>query len=65
MKTKKPRSGIGLDIGSHSIKMVEIVENSKGLRVEKFAHQVIPQAIAGDPNNEETPALSRHGLSVF
>lgn len=53
MKNKKLKPGIGLDIGSHSIKMVEVVEGSKGLRVQKFAHQVIPQAIAGDPNNEE------------
>ncbi len=53
MKAKKLRTGIGLDIGSHSIKMVEVTGSSKGLRVEKFAYQVIPQVIAGDQNNEE------------
>lgn len=53
MKAKQLKPGIGLDIGSHAIKMVEVVAGAKGLRVHKFCHQVIPQAIASDPHNEE------------
>ncbi len=37
MKAKQLKLGIGLDIGSHAIKMVEVVAGAKGLRVTNFA----------------------------
>ena len=41
----KEQTSIGLDIGFHDIKIVELVRNEEGFQITKFAIREIPAAI--------------------
>ena len=45
MSTPKSEKSIGLDIGFHHIKAVELIRNDKGFQVTKFAIREIPSSI--------------------
>ncbi|MZH02266.1 MAG: hypothetical protein F3745_02360, partial [Nitrospinae bacterium] len=44
-KANKSKTSIGLDIGFHSIKVVELVRNNDGFQITKFAIREIPAQV--------------------
>lgn len=51
--SKHLKSGVGLDIGSHSIKVVEMHPGRDGWSVGAYGHQVVPKSMAETASNEE------------
>ena len=50
LSISKSEKSIGLDIGFHHIKVVELLKSEKGFRITKFAIQEIPDAILQQKN---------------
>ncbi|MCX8011889.1 MAG: pilus assembly protein PilM, partial [Desulfobacterota bacterium] len=40
---KKSKSVLGLDIGTSSVKIVELVESKKGYQLKNFGHSLLPK----------------------
>ncbi len=51
MKSLKP--GIGIDIGTYSIELVEVLPGPDGPQIANYGHQLIPKSISDANNNEE------------
>ncbi|MGP0566934.1 MULTISPECIES: type IV pilus assembly protein PilM [unclassified Nitrospina] len=47
------KSAVGLDIGSHSIKIVELNARVGGWSIGNYGHQVIPKSIAESEGNQD------------
>jgi len=53
---KNVKPGIGIDIGTHSIKLVEVLPGPDGPQIANYGHQLIPKSISDANNNEEMVA---------
>lgn len=51
--SKHLKPGVGLDIGSHSIKVVELQPGRNGWSLGGYGHQVVPKSMAETAGNED------------
>ena len=61
----KKQYTIGLDIGSHSIKLVQIKESKKGLSLENFALSTLPNDAIYEGGIRDREAVKTAILKIF